>query len=56
MAEIDPTSAIDMIHGKLKKSDPGYFYVVYSKKFCTFAADLTSKVWNKADSMFVTRP
>ena len=24
--------------------------------FCTFAADLTSKVWNKADFSFVTRP
>ena len=33
MAEIDPTSAIDMIHGKLKKSDPGYFYVRNGKQF-----------------------
>ena len=32
MAEIDPTSAIDMIHGKLKKSDPGYFYVRNGKQ------------------------
>jgi hypothetical protein len=33
MAEIDPNSAIDMIHGKLKKSDPGYFYVRNGKQF-----------------------
>ena len=32
MAEIDPTSAIDMIHGKLNKSDPGSFYVRNGKQ------------------------
>ena len=32
MAEINTTSAIDMIHGKLKKSDPGYFYVRNGKQ------------------------
>lgn len=35
MAEIDPTSAIDLIHGKLKKSDPGYFYVRNGKTYST---------------------
>ena len=33
MAEIEPTSAIDLIHGKLKSNDPGYFYVKHSKQF-----------------------
>ncbi len=32
MAEIDPASGIDLIHGKLNKSDPGYFYVVNGKQ------------------------
>ena len=33
MAEIDPTSAVELIHGKLKKSDPGYFYTRNGKQF-----------------------
>ena len=33
MAEINPNVAIDMIHGKLKKSDTGYFYVRNGKQF-----------------------
>lgn len=33
MAEIEPTSAIDLIHGKLKGADPGYFYVRNGKQF-----------------------
>ncbi len=33
MAEIDNTSAIDRIHGKLKKADPGYFYTRNGKQF-----------------------
>ena len=32
MAEIDPNAAINMIHGKLQKSDPGYFYVRNGKQ------------------------
>ena len=32
MAEIDPSSAIHHIRGKLKKSDPGYFYVRNGKQ------------------------
>ena len=33
MAEIDPTQAVDYIHGKLKSTDPGYFYVKNDKQF-----------------------
>ncbi len=33
MAEIDTTSAIQMIHGKLKKADPGYFYMRNGRQF-----------------------
>lgn len=32
MAEIEPSTAIDLIHGKLKSSDPGYFYVRNGKQ------------------------
>ncbi len=33
MAEIEPSTAIELIHGKLKSTDPGYFYVKNDKQF-----------------------
>ena len=33
MAEIQTTSAIDIVRGKLKKADKGYFYIRNGKQF-----------------------
>ena len=33
MADIETTSAIDIVHGKFKKADKGYFYVRNGKQF-----------------------
>jgi hypothetical protein len=33
MAEIETTSAIDIVRGKFKKSDKGYFYIRNGKQF-----------------------
>lgn len=33
MAKIEPISAIEQIHGKLHRTDLGYFYVKHGKQF-----------------------
>ena len=33
MAEIETTTAIDIVRGKLKKADKGYFYIRNGKQF-----------------------
>ena len=33
MAEIETTSAIDIVRGKFKKADKGYFYIRNGKQF-----------------------
>lgn len=43
MAEIESTSAIDLIRGKFKKADAGYFYMRNGKQFYRDRAETYQK-------------
>ena len=44
MAEIETTSAIDIVRGKFKKADKGYFYIRTASSSTVIAKKPTNKI------------